>query len=340
MIDQHRAIMIVGEYWNEAEELQGKPFAGPSAGVLHGILQQTGINPGDCYFTNVFNLRPKSNRFESLCGTKAEGISNYRAFAKGKYIHERYQPELDRLQEEIDRVKPNVIIALGNLALWALCKKSGIKRYRGAPLLTHDDAYKVIPTWPPMSVMRQWELRVVTLADMDKARRESTFPELHRPRRYVYLEPNLQDIEDFWHKHLKDDAFLSCDIETKSKTITEIGFSTSDGRYAIVIPFWSRLANDGNYWASLTEERKAWKWVRYILAQKPVIGQNLAYDMNYLWRTVGIPCPLFVGDTMILHHSLQPEMEKSLGFLGSIYTNENSWKFMRSDHDTFKKGDE
>jgi hypothetical protein len=36
---------------------------------------------------------------------------------------------------------------------------------------------------------------------------------------------------------------------------------------------------------------------------------------------------------------LQPEMEKSLGFLASIYTQEAPWKFMRSKHETIKKED-
>jgi len=43
---------------------------------------------------------------------------------------------------------------------------------------------------------------------------------------------------------------------------------------------------------------------------------------------------------MLLHHAMQPEMEKGLGFLGSLYTNEPSWKFMRTDHDNLKKGDD
>ena len=34
-------------------------------------------------------------------------------------------------------------------------------------------------------------------------------------------------------------------------------------------------------------------------------------------------------DTMLLHHALQPESLKSLGFLGSVYTDEGSWKGMR-----------
>jgi len=33
---------------------------------------------------------------------------------------------------------------------------------------------------------------------------------------------------------------------------------------------------------------------------------------------------------MHAQHSLQPEMEKGLGFLGSIYTNEGAWKNLTS----------
>jgi len=33
---------------------------------------------------------------------------------------------------------------------------------------------------------------------------------------------------------------------------------------------------------------------------------------------------------MLAHHALQPESEKGLGFLGSVYTNEPSWKLMRA----------
>jgi len=32
---------------------------------------------------------------------------------------------------------------------------------------------------------------------------------------------------------------------------------------------------------------------------------------------------------MLLHHALQPESLKGLGFLGSIYTDESNWKLMR-----------
>lgn len=336
----HKPVFVLGEYWSEQAEREGKPFAGPDESLLMGLLKQSGIDPRECHFTSVFNRRPSGNRVEAFCGPKANGIPDYRPIFAGKYVRAEFQPELDRLAAELDRARPNVVLALGNTALWAMSKKSGIKKYRGSPLPSHCNRWKVLPTWSMSSVMRQWELRVIVLADFSKARAESFSPELERPRRYIYLEPSLSDIEDFYHEYLVHSPFVSCDIETKQGTITEVGYATADGRRAIVIPFYSRAATDGNYWDTLSDERRAWRWVRRINAEKPLIGQNFAYDMNYFWRTVGIPCPRFLGDTMLLHHSLQPEMEKGLGFLGSIYTNEPSWKFMRTDHDQLKKGDE
>ena len=337
---QHKPIMIVGEYWRDAEEDEGAAFGGAAKGILLGILRQAGIDPKECHFTSVFNIKPPGGKYEHFFGPKSgDNIEGYRPLVSGKYCKAQFAPELERLHREVEAVNPNVIIALGNIPLWALCKKSGIKKHRGAPLPTFSGKHKVIPAWNPYSIMRQWELRVITLADCTKARAESEFPEVRRPKRLLYLEPTLEDIADFYEEFLKDTAYVSCDIETKSMAITEVGFSNAEGTHAIVIPFMCREQEDGNYWRTLRQEREAWKWVRNILRTKPSIGQNFSYDMQYFWRTMGIPVPLFLGDTMLMHHSMQPEMEKGLGFLGSIYTNEPSWKFMRTDHSTLKKGD-
>jgi hypothetical protein len=51
--------------------------------------------------------------------------------------------------------------------------------------------------------------------------------------------------------------------------------------------------------------------------------------MTFCWKNYGIPTPAPAEDTMLLHHAMQPEMEKGLGFLASVYTDEASWKFMR-----------
>jgi DNA polymerase I-like protein with 3'-5' exonuclease and polymerase domains len=84
----------------------------------------------------------------------------------------------------------------------------------------------------------------------------------------------------------------------------------------------------------------AWDLVRFLCSlDKNYIGQNFMYDMNFLWTRYGIPVPGAADDTMLMHHAMQPEMEKSLAFLGTIYTDEPQWKFMRSHSKTRKKED-
>jgi hypothetical protein len=59
------------------------------------------------------------------------------------------------------------------------------------------------------------------------------------------------------------------------------------------------------------------------------IFQNGLYDIAFIWRAWKIPVMNAEEDTMLLHHALQPESLKSLGYLGSIYTDEGPWKSMR-----------
>lgn len=63
----------------------------------------------------------------------------------------------------------------------------------------------------------------------------------------------------------------------------------------------------------------------------PKLAQNGLYDVQYCIRN-GWPVRNFTHDTMLRHHSLYPEMEKGLGFMGTIYTDEQPWKMLRNRH--------
>lgn len=332
--------LIVGECWTEEDERRGSYGHGIQGSLLRGIMRQVGLDTTECHFTSVLAERPPMNKLQNILIDKDNSLPNYPPLLKGKYFPANKASHIARLHAEIDRLQPRVIVALGNTALWALTKKTGIKKHRGSPLMTHDNRYKVLPTWEPDSVFANWELRVVMLADFEKVKRESYFPELRRPSRLLYLDPSIEELYEFYEEFLRDEPFLSVDIETKNLTITEVGIGNAAGTRALVVPFWRRAAADGNYWPTAAEEKKAWLFVKMVCENHETIGQNFSYDMQYFWRTMGITCPKFAGDTMLLHHALQPELEKGLGFLGSIYTNEPSWKFMRQEHFTLKKGDD
>jgi uracil-DNA glycosylase len=192
-------IVLVGEAWGQKEEEEGRPFVGASGWLLNQMLSHAGIRREECFTTNVFNLRPKpSNDIKNLCGSKADGIVGFPALAKGQFVLAQYAPEIDRLYREIRERNPNLIVALGATAAWALLYSTGIKTIRGAVAPTHHKVsaqlgrtYKVLPTYHPAMVLRDYSARPVATADLGKAARESLFPEVRRPKRSDLDRPHL-----------------------------------------------------------------------------------------------------------------------------------------------------
>lgn len=331
------SIVIVGEAWGEKEEEKGRPFVGPSGHLLNSFLASAGIERRECYLTNVFNFRPQGNRLLTLAGSKARGIPGMPQIDTGKYILAEYEPELKRLYREIEDVGPNLVIALGGTACWAVLRDRRIKRLRGAPI-EGVTGHKVLATYHPAAVLREYKLRPIVYSDFEKARRESLYPDVRRPQRELWLAPNLEDMAAF-ERYILESEWLSVDIETWNRQITCIGFAPSIDR-AIVVPFIHHGSPDGNYWRTFVEEKQAWEYVRrWLQYGKKVVGQNFLYDCNYLWSKYGTPVYDVEGDTMLLSHAMQPEMEKSLALLGTLWTDEPPWKWMREDIKTLKKED-
>jgi DNA polymerase I-like protein with 3'-5' exonuclease and polymerase domains len=172
-----------------------------------------------------------------------------------------------------------------------------------------------------------------------KAGRESAYAEIRRPPREIWIEPSLDDIRSFISSHIRGCHILSVDIETSGSRVTCIGFAPSPS-LALVIPFDDGRAKSGCYWPTRADERKCWDLVRSILEDRtiPKLFQNGAYDISFLYRAYGIRTYGAAEDTMLLSHALQPEALKGLGYLGSIYSDEGSWKFMRKKEETIKRG--
>jgi uracil-DNA glycosylase len=336
-------IALVGEAYGETEERLKMPFVGNAGRVLTELLTEAGINRAECFITNVFNLRPAGNKIEALCGSKKDVGKLYPLpmLKQGKYILQQYLPELDRLKQELEEVQPNLVIALGNTACWALLRNSGITSLRGTinPCVLVA-GLKVLPTFHPSSLFHQPDNRPVTVLDLIKAENESHFPEIRYLPRLIHVAESIADCEWIYQTLMSEGLSLVFDIETYGKQITCIGFTNSIDK-AYVIPFIDFRKPGCNYWPTLQEEVMAVKIVRKIL-MSPLrkSGQNGLYDMSYLWFQYGIPVINYEDDSMLLHHALQPEAPKSLGFMGSIYTSERAWKTMRNKHQDELKADE
>lgn len=328
-------IALVGEALGETEDTMCAPFMGASGQELTRMLSEAGLRRAECFLTNTFSFRPRRNDIESLCVPKAGTGVAYPMppLRQGKYFHPKLLPELERLKHELEAVRPNLVLALGNTACWALLSRSAISSIRGtvaASVLV--PGVKVLPTYHPAAVLRNWALRPIVIADLLKAERESHFAEIVRPERQILVNPDLAQIREWFDRPAK---LYAVDIETSGNQITMIGFARSPSD-ALVIPFVDLSKPTGSYWDSPQAERQAWELVELGLSSAvPKVFQNGLYDLQFLAK-MGFQPRCLDHDTMLFHHALFPELQKGLGFMGSIYTNESSWKLM-ARHDGNKR---
>lgn len=299
--------------------------------------------------TNVLNFQPPQNKLDYVGLSKLEPgamthLPPFRRSPSMLYLDERYEGELARLQVEIEQTQPNLIVCLGNMACWAVLQATNISSIRGT--ISHGaGAYaqrKTLATYHPAAIFRMWSWRPILVADLMKAHLECKFPEVRRPKRTVLVNPTIEECEA-WTENLENAPpnVLSADIETGAGQIKCISFAPSTSE-SICIPFVDLIHPSGCYWPTLEDELRAWSCVRRLLALPSAkLGQNFIYDLQFLTR-MGILPANCTEDTMLLHHSLYPEMQKGLGFLASIYSNESSWKLMnrRKTADVGVKADE
>ena len=127
-------LMFVGEAPGADEDEQGEPFIGAAGHLLTKIISATGLSRADVYIANILKCRPDM----------PAGSSGNR-----KPTPEEMQTCIPFLHEQIDLIKPKVLVALGGTAVEGLLNKSGITKlrgqwqtYRGIPLMpTYHPAY-------------------------------------------------------------------------------------------------------------------------------------------------------------------------------------------------------
>jgi len=294
-------IIIVGEALGENEAATGRPFVGGTGSMLRVMMRQAGLT--NYYITNTVKCHPPGNRDPS----RLEILHCTNAY----------------LWDELERIKPNLIIPVGNIALRAIFPNApaGITSVRGTTFETKWG--KVLPIVHPSFVRRgNPEFWAITVFDLMKAQRESQYPEVRRPPEHFITEPGIWDITDITHKILKEGAPFSWDLETSGRgaktNIFCIGFAWSPW-HAICIPFLRRGGEP--YWDDPFLEKEAWACVAMLLQSKNTkIGQNVfTFDIPVI-NGVGMAVYPPQYDTLIDHHVVATELPHSLEFLSSIYT--------------------
>lgn len=328
-------IMLVGEAPGQTEEQTGQPFVGSSGKLLKQMLSHSGINYNECYVTNVSPERPPGNDF-----------THYYEDKKRKEATQQLLEWRQIVRDKVEKIKPNVVIALGAEALRALTNKRSVDAWRGC-ILTYRDI-KIIPTYHPAGVMRNYSWHPIAEMDMAKASRESMFSEVKEDPYYILTKPTLQQTIS-WLARCKHSMRVSWDIETVGKHIRCIGLAAGGPKCpdAIVIPFIKFPSTDmvmpgekniisiGNVSESMSsywnkhDELLVLRSLARIMETKsiPKVGHNsLCFDAPILLNEFKMEVNNHCMDTMHAFHLLYSEMRMGLKFLNTIMLNyHNYW---------------
>jgi len=287
-------LVLVGEALGEQEEFYGRPFIGPAGQHLRRMLADAGIREREVYFTNVVPVRPPKNKLALLPGW------------------ERFIPEL---HNRLEQIRPNIVVPLGATALGALAGTTEITKWRGS--VFKSNGRKLLPSFHPSWLLRgQFGMTPVVTHDLKRAFRESEFPEVRRKERTFHVMPSFEDALEFLACLQHEPSPVCVDIENHPNyELACVGVGNSETE-AMSIPFTSN--RHVHYWRDY-EEVVIWRELLKLWRTRPLIGQNLSWDMTILCPLLASPNSIFM-DTMLAHQTLFPEWPHGLDFLTSWYT--------------------
>ena len=93
--NENAKIMFIGEAPGANEDLQGEPFVGRAGILLHAMIRSIGLERKDVYIANILKCRPPNNR--DPLPKEIKLCTPY-------------------LQEQINIIKPKILIAVGRIA--------------------------------------------------------------------------------------------------------------------------------------------------------------------------------------------------------------------------------
>lgn len=331
-------IVIVTNYATADDLWKGYPLAGSPGDFFCKLLHEAKITRTECYITPAMKFRPRADDIEAhYTQTKSKAQKLGLGLVRdGTWVSAEADAAIASLHEELAKLSPAVVIAVGDFAMFACTGVYGsVDTWRGSMLeAVWNPSLTVIPTYPASFITRMYEVRGFCVRDLQRARACADRPELYRYPTYAFIpRPTFLQARSVFSELLTrlacEEVWLACDIETIARHVSCIGIAWSV-REALCLPF---MTLDGHFWSE-QEEIELMLLLRSILTHPnaKVIGQNFNYDNQHFAKHFGF-LPRLAFDTMIAQHVLFPGIPKSLDFLSSMYCHwHRYWKDEINDY--------
>ena len=234
--------------------------------------------------------------------------------------------------------KPRVVVAMGQECSDQFGIDGKVQKTRGSVYKKRRpkrDMY-VIPTFHPqqlklpyrMFMEESLEKGFYTAGDIRKAVRvyKEGWPD---GEERFNLEPTLDDVRQFVDEAIREQYLLGTDLEATGLNVEYVdivvmGFAWSE-EDAIVMPLTTKGGK--NYWTPKEWPIFVQEINRLFDLGKFMFQNGVGYDIPLL-RARGWDFKLknYVDETMVMHHTINPELPHNIGFISSIYGRQAYWK--------------
>lgn len=234
--------------------------------------------------------------------------------------------------------KPKVYLAMGAKATEELGVSGTLKKIRGSvyTLEKKRGPVYVVPTFnprvykSPYKVFAEEPIEKGLLASHDMARAITAYNEGWEPLEENFnIEPTIEEFRAFVKESVESQALLGSDIEGTGLNIEHnqivcIGFAKSETE-CFVLPL---LKEKGEHYWPPEHQQEVKDLLNTLFHECSFIWQNgYGYDIPSLIKS-GYTYPLssYTDETMILHHTISPELPHNIGFQSSQYGKQTYWK--------------
>lgn len=242
-------------------------------------------------------------------------------FSKTNALIDQYAP---LLMEEINDLKPQMLVPLNEHVFKYLTGLTSIRKYRGSvlpPIQRVDDKLnirrpntKILPILGPYPyLIQEYKLNAITRIDFTKIPKNLNDGPIPDNYYSIWVCRNSGAFRNYLDRmRAKNPSFLVFDIETYAQIPVCIGFCF-DGYESVCVPLTDPHVDRDNRALMMMQ-------IDQLLRSRiPKKNQNIKYDWKILERW-GFRVNNIVGDSQLASSVLYCEFPKNLGFLTSIYT--------------------
>lgn len=302
--DPNAKIYVLGEAPGREEDEKAEPFVGPTGKLLKGslsrvVLKTHGMTPETSTIKDLNEITYSFIRFNNTVRTRPP--------RNREPTWQEMECCRPSVEADIEAVKPNIIIGVGNVPLRWMFDQDGITKWRGRliPVKVGSHSCWFYPVFHPAGLLRQrfkgprgkvikspnekvFDRDILWVLKNHKKLPSPTIPELDEILTGIEYTEDDFELVNYWLSEIEEWPIASIDLETnglrpyaKDGRIISISFSNGEKSYAFPLNHRESKWTDEQLEFLLARLRKIFS------RNRQFIFHNASFDLEWLLFNLG-----------------------------------------------------